>query len=130
MPGFTLSEIVRATGASASGGDAGFSDVTTDTRAVEKGALFIALKGERFNGEDFLQKAEEAGAAGVLVSEACGTEKTAGISISVLRVPDTLKAYQQIAHAWREKFSLPVVAITGSNGKTNMSNLTLLVLCS
>ena len=56
MPGFTLSEIVRATGASASGGDAGFSDVTTDTRAVVKGALFIALKGERFNGEDFLQK--------------------------------------------------------------------------
>ena len=62
MPGFSMEEILRATGAAVSGdGDALFSDVTTDTRTIEKGALFIALKGERFNGEDFLQKAQEAG---------------------------------------------------------------------
>ena len=117
MPQLALDEIARATGAAVSGGGAVFSDVTTDTRTFGKGALFVALKGERFNGEDFLQKAEEAGAAGVLVSGGCGQEKTEGLAIPVLRVPDTLKAYQQIAHAWREKFSLPVVAITGSNGK-------------
>ena len=129
MPRFSLDEIVQATGAAFSGGaETIFSDVTTDTRTIEKGALFIALKGERFNGEDFLQKAQEAGAAGVLVSIGCSAEKTDGLSIAVLRVPDTLKAYQQIAHAWREKFTLPVVAITGSNGKTTTKDLTASVL--
>ena len=129
MPKFTTEEIARATGASVSGGSGTtFADVTTDTRTIEKGALFIALKGERFNGEDFLQKAQEAGAAGVLISDGCGKEKTEGLAIPVLRVPDTLKAYQQIAHAHREKFSLPVVAITGSNGKTTTKDLTASVL--
>ncbi|MBR5163204.1 MAG: UDP-N-acetylmuramoyl-tripeptide--D-alanyl-D-alanine ligase [Schwartzia sp.] len=129
MPRFSTDEIIKATGAAVSGSrDLVFSDVTTDTRTVEKGALFIALKGERFNGEDFLGKAQEAGAAGVLVSNGCGTEKTEGLSIPVLCVPDTLKAYQQIAHVWREKFSLPVVAITGSNGKTTTKDLTASVL--
>ena len=129
MPQFTTEEIARATGAAVSG-ETGttFADVTTDTRAIEKGALFIALKGERFNGEDFLQNAQEAGAAGVLVSNGCGAEKTEGLSVPVLRVPDTLKAYQQIAHAWRERFSLPVIAITGSNGKTTTKDLTASVL--
>ena len=129
MPKFTTEEIARATGASVSGGSGTtFADVTTDTRTIEKGALFIALKGERFNGEDFLQKAQEAGAAGVLVSDGCGKEKTEGLTIPVLCVSDTLKAYQQIAHAHREKFSLPVVAITGSNGKTTTKDLTASVL--
>ena len=129
MPRFALDEIVQATGAAVSGGaETIFSDVTTDTRTIEKGALFIALKGERFNGEDFLQKAQEAGAAGVLVSSGCPAEKTDGLSLAVLRVADTLKAYQQIAHAWRVKFSLPVVAITGSNGKTTTKDLTASVL--
>ncbi|MBQ9633901.1 MAG: UDP-N-acetylmuramoyl-tripeptide--D-alanyl-D-alanine ligase [Schwartzia sp.] len=129
MPRFALDEIVQATGAAVTGG-AGtiFADVTTDTRTIEKGALFIALKGERFNGEDFLRKAQEAGAAGVIVSNGCPAEKTDGLSIAVLRAADTLKAYQQIAHAWRDKFSLPVVAITGSNGKTTTKDLTASVL--
>ena len=129
MPRFTTEEITRATGASVSGGNGiTFADVTTDTRAVVQGALFIALKGERFNGEDFLKEAQEAGAAGVLVSNACGEEKTEGLTLSVFRVPDPLRAYQQIAHAHRERFSLPVVAITGSNGKTTTKDLTASVL--
>ncbi len=129
MPQFTLEEIVRATGASAAGAkDVVFTGVETDTRTIGNGALFIALKGERFNGEDFLQKAQDAGAAGVLVSDGCAPEKTEGISVPVLRVPDALKAYQQIAGAWRARFSLPVVAITGSNGKTTTKDLTASVL--
>ena len=80
MPRFALGEIQKATGATVSGG-AGtvFGDVTTDTRTIEKGALFVALKGERFNGEDFLRQACEAGAAGVLVSDGCPAEKAAGL---------------------------------------------------
>lgn len=129
MPCFTLEEIAEATGADASGGKGtAFTDVTTDTRTVAKGALFVALKGERFNGEDFLKNAEEAGAAGVLVSDGCAEEKTEALSIPLLRVPDTLKAYQDIAHAHRARFSLPVVAITGSNGKTTTKDLTASVL--
>ena len=129
MPRFALGEIQKATGAAVSGG-AGtvFGDVTTDTRTIEKGALFVALKGERFNGEDFLRQACEAGAAGVLVSDGCPAEKAAGLPVPVLRVPDTLKAYQDIAHAHRARFALPVVAITGSNGKTTTKDLTASVL--
>ena len=129
MPQFTLEEIVRATGASVTGArETVFTGVETDTRTIADGALFIALKGERFNGEDFLQKAQDAGAAGVLVSDGCAPEKTEGLSVCVLRVPDTLKAYQEIAHAHRVRFSLPVVAITGSNGKTTTKDLTASVL--
>ena len=129
MPRFTLEEIVRATGAFAAGAkETVFTGVETDTRTIGNGALFVALKGERFNGEDFLQKAQEAGAAGVLVSDGCAQEKTAGLSVCVLRVPDTLKAYQEIARAHRARFSLPVVAITGSNGKTTTKDLTASVL--
>ncbi len=129
MPQFTLEAIARATGASVTGAkDAVFTSVETDTRTIGRGALFVALRGERFNGEDFLQKAQEAGAAGVLVSDGCAQEKLDGLTACVLRVPDPLKAYQDIARAHRARFSVPVVAITGSNGKTTTKDLTASVL--
>ncbi len=129
MPRFTPEEILRATGASFTGAkDVVFTDIETDTRTIGQGALFVALKGERFNGEDYLRKAQEAGAAGVLVSDGCPGEKTAGLDVCVFRVPDTLKAYQDIAGAHRARFSVPVVAITGSNGKTTTKDLTASVL--
>ncbi len=135
MTPFSLQEIRKATGADLQKADAcrvsRFSDVTTDTRKIEKDSLFLALKGERFNGEDFALDAVKKGAAGVLVSTACAPACLAGIDAgrtAVLSVPDTLKAYQQIAHAWREQFEVPVVAITGSNGKTTTKDLTAAVL--
>ena len=130
MPAFTLAEVLQVTGAKLSGTQLvhGFTDLVTDTRKIVPGVLFIAFKGERFNGEDFAAEADRQGAAGVLVSQGCPAEKLQGIQAAVLRVEDTLQAYQQLAHCWRMKFHLPVIAITGSNGKTTTKDLTAAVL--
>lgn len=129
MPAFTLDEILQATGGTAVKTAATkFADVVTDTRKIEPGVLFLALKGERFNGEDFAADALKKGAAGVLVSTAFPQEKLSELTGTVIEVKDTLHAYQLIAHFWREKFDLPVIAITGSNGKTTTKDLTAAVL--
>lgn len=127
MADFSLEELQEATGGSLSGKAAGRMAVVTDTRKIEPGVAFLALKGERFDGEDFAAKAAKAGASLVIVSDTCPAEKVACCP-AVLRVPDTLRAYQNIGHFWREKFHIPVVAITGSNGKTTTKDLTAAVL--
>ena len=127
---FTLNEIVKATSAKVYKEEKKeFSAIVTDTRKISEGVLFVALKGERFNGEDFAAEALEKGAAGVVVSEACDKKQLEKCAGTVLQVEDTLAAYQLIAKAWREKFpQIPVVAITGSNGKTTTKDLTAAVL--
>lgn len=135
MPKFTLEEIKQAADASVyMEGAKSFTDVVTDTRKIQPGVLFVALKGERFNGEDFAADALQKGAAGVMVSKSCSQANlTAARTQSggtLLQVEDTLAAYQKLAQAWRAKFKLPVVAITGSNGKTTTKDLTAAVLSS
>ncbi|BAL82124.1 UDP-N-acetylmuramoyl-tripeptide--D-alanyl-D-alanine ligase [Selenomonas ruminantium subsp. lactilytica TAM6421] len=127
---FTLDEIVKAISAKIYKEEKkDFSAVVTDTRKISAGVLFVALKGERFNGEDFAAEALEKGAAGVVVSENCAQEQLDKCQGTVLQVADTLTAYQLIAKAWRDKFpQIPVVAITGSNGKTTTKDLTAAVL--
>ena len=129
MPAFTLDEVREATGAQLYKMEhEEFTDIVTDTRKITPGVLFLAFKGERFNGEDFVRNAVEKGASGVMVSTSCPKEQLAGLKTTVLIAEDTLTAYQQLAHAWRMRFSLPVVAITGSNGKTTTKDLTAAVL--
>ncbi len=129
MAELSLEEIRKATGARVeNGGDILFKGIVTDTRIVGPGNLFLALRGERFNGEDFIGEAVEKGAAGVVVHEDCPREKLGNLDAAVFFVPDTLLAYQAIAHAWRMKFDLPLAAITGSNGKTTTKDLTASVL--
>lgn len=128
MPQFTLSDVETALSLEASGQEMIFSDIVTDTRKLQPGALFIAFKGERFNAEDFLREAADKGATGVVVSEACSAEQLEGVQAVVLRVPDTVAAYQQLAAYHRRRFDLPVIAITGSNGKTTTKDLTASVL--
>jgi len=96
-----------------------FIGVTTDSRGVKPGELFVALKGENFDGHNYCAMALAAGAAGVLV------EKTMDLpEDKVLIVTDTLAAYQEIAHAYRKSMkNVRVVAITGSNGKTSTKDL-------
>ncbi len=126
MDKLSLQEILKATNAETdSAENIYFTGVTTDSRKITEGVLFIALKGEKFNGEDFAQDAINKGAAAVLVSNSAKN-----ISGVVLKVEDTLTAYQQIAKIWRERFSFPICAITGSNGKTTTKDLTAAVLSS
>ncbi|MBO6178398.1 MAG: UDP-N-acetylmuramoyl-tripeptide--D-alanyl-D-alanine ligase [Selenomonadaceae bacterium] len=128
MTEFTRSEIESAIGAKQEGAVAEkFTDITTDTRKITPNSLFIALKGEKFNGEDFAFEAVEKGAAGVVVSLNCS--KKLNEKGAIFKVPDTLSAYQKIAQAWRMRFDVPVIAITGSNGKTTTKELVAAALC-
>ena len=104
-----------------------FEDIITDSRKISKGSMFIAIKGEKFNGEDFAIEAIEKGAAGVIVNENCLEEKLPKTGL-ILKVADTLATYQNFARAWRENFKIPLVAITGSNGKTTTKDLTAAAL--
>ncbi|MCR5440006.1 MAG: UDP-N-acetylmuramoyl-tripeptide--D-alanyl-D-alanine ligase [Selenomonas sp.] len=130
MPAFNLEEVQAITKASVYAKEKeNFCDLVSDTRKISEGVLFLAFKGERFNGEDFAAEALEKGAAGVMVSRDCAPEILAACRGTVLQVEDTLTAYQQLAHAWRMRFAnLPVIAITGSNGKTTTKDLTAAVL--
>ena len=101
------------------------SGVTTDSRKIFDGALFVALKGEKFNGEDFVEESFNKGATAALVSKDFSREVTSGV---VIKVDDTLAAYQKIAAYWRDKFNIPIIAITGSTGKTTTKDLTAAVL--
>lgn len=113
------SEIIAATGAAVS--DFDFTGVTTDSRAVQPGELFVALVGDKFDGHDYCAKAVELGARGVVISH--DIEELPD-NVAVFKVENTLTAYQEIARAYRRKFAgLKVFAITGSNGKTSTKDL-------
>ncbi len=101
-----------------------YSGVSTDTRSLAPGALFVALAGERFDGHDHLAKAAEAGALGAVVRE--GTAEVPGLIL--YPVPDTLTAYGQLARARRRSIKGPVVAIGGANGKTSTKEMCAAVL--
>lgn len=125
MDKLSLAEIIKITNAEAnSDAEILFERITTDSRKISSGALFIALKGENFNGEDFAEESLKKGAAAVLVSR--GFDKN--LDGVVIKVDDTLTAYRQIAGAWRERFDIPIVAVTGSNGKTTTKDLTAAAL--
>ncbi len=127
---FTAGEIAEAVAGVLTGSpETRLAAVATDTRKIVPGALFVALKGENFDGADYAGKAVEKGAAAVLVSRECLEEKTAGLPV-VIRAADTLAAYQAIARAYRRYFAGPVLAVTGSNGKTSTKDLTACVLDS
>jgi len=112
-----LSQAAQTLGVDYSGNDIEFRGVSTDTRSVQAGELFIALQGENFNAHDFIQKAVDAGAVAVIVSQ------PVKIQVPYLLVDDTRKALGHLASAWRESFSLPVIAVTGSNGKTTVKEM-------
>lgn len=125
MDKLSLAEVAQVTGAKKnSNAELFFENVTTDSRKVTSGVLFVALKGEFFNGEDFAADAFKKGAAAVLVSKSFDKN----IDGIVLKVDDTLTAYRQIAEAWRDRFDIPIIAVTGSNGKTTTKDLTAAAL--
>ena len=124
MIAWHLSQVAAAVGGQLLGSDCRIAGVSTDTRAVASGQLFIALRGERFDAHDFLEPALAAGAAALLVADA--GRVPAGASAVV--VDDTRLALGRLAAAWRRQFSLPVIAVTGSNGKTTTKEMIAAIL--
>ncbi|BAW97477.1 UDP-N-acetylmuramoylalanyl-D-glutamyl-2,6-diaminopimelate--D-alanyl-D-alanine ligase [[Synechococcus] sp. NIES-970] len=96
--------------------------VSTDTRDIQPGNLFVALAGEKFDGHDYLTQAQEAGAI------ACITSRPVETDLFQWVVADTLRAYQDLGAWWRQQFQIPVIGITGSVGKTSTKELVAGVL--
>ncbi len=118
-PYWTFERVARAldTGPSS---DRPLGSVSTDTRTLRHGDLFVALKGEKFDAHTMLEGARDAGAAALVVSDA---QAAAQVGIPVYVVPDTLVALGALATAWRDAWGKCVIAIAGSNGKTSTKDL-------
>ena len=99
--------------------------IATDTRTLEGGEVFLALRGENFDGHQFVAKARDLGAIAAIVDRDWQEELP---NFPLLHVDDTLKAYHSIARWWRDQFSIPIVAVTGSVGKTTVKELIAAVL--
>jgi UDP-N-acetylmuramoyl-tripeptide--D-alanyl-D-alanine ligase len=114
-------EIVKAAGGTLICGsvDAGFGNISTDSRKIAEGDLFIPIVGERFDGHNFIYKALEQGAAGTLTHK----QAQAVDGKIVIRVDDTLKALRAISAYYRQKFDIPLIGITGSVGKTTTKEM-------
>lgn len=116
--------LARASGSRSSGPATNFTSVSTDTRTIGAGALYVALRGENFDGHRFVSAAIAAGASGVLVSQPVDVPD----GVAVLTCADTLVALQMMSGAARTLMSGPVVAVTGSNGKTTTRQLVAAIL--
>ncbi|MCR4347553.1 MAG: UDP-N-acetylmuramoyl-tripeptide--D-alanyl-D-alanine ligase [Sulfuricaulis sp.] len=99
------------------GSDAVFTGVSHDTRTLQAGDLYVAIKGDRFDGHNFLAEAISAGAVGALLGRDMQTP------LPYVHVPNTRLAYGNLGAFWRNQFQVPVVAITGSNGKTTVKEM-------
>lgn len=111
-----------AGGAVVGNGETPITGVSTDSRSIPAGSLFVPIRGERFDGHDFLEKAAEQQAAAVL------SEKDVDLPVPVIRVADTRRALLALAGGYRSQFDIPVVGITGSVGKTTTKEMTAAVL--
>ncbi len=111
-----------------------FRGVQTDSRAIKPGDLFFALQGPKFDGHDFIRKAWEQGAIGVVVQEPPANKVLKSVRQQkhnppvIVQVKNTLQAYQDLASFHRARFSIPVIAITGSNGKTTTKEMVSRIL--
>ena len=112
-----LEAVAKAIGGTLHGGDVDFGGVSQDTRTLAKGDLYVALSGERFDGHDFVRRAANLGAAAALV------ERKIDCALPQLQVADSLLGLQAMAAAHRKQLGLPVIAVTGSNGKTTVKQM-------
>ncbi len=131
---FTGEEVLAATGGTLLKGTTGcrIRRICTDSRSVRKGDLFVALKGARFDGHQFIDEVLTRGARGVILEALprnMNVRKTISVRRSplsqpfVVKVKDSLRAYQDLAAFHRKRFDIPVIAVTGSNGKTTTKEM-------
>ena len=119
-----LSRVADAVGGQLLGHDVALHGVSTDTRQVAAGSLFVALRGERFDAHDFIGEAIASGANALLISDASHLPE----GTPAILVDDTRLALGRLAAAWRAQFALPVIAVTGSNGKTTTKEMIAAIL--
>jgi UDP-N-acetylmuramoyl-tripeptide--D-alanyl-D-alanine ligase len=134
----TLQEAALVLGARLAGEDRSYEAVSTDSRTLSAGALFVALRGPRFDGAEFVAAAAARGAAGAIVEQGMVERATAGRSaaggppsaalLPRIEVPDALEALQRLGQAWRANFAIPVIGVAGSNGKTTAKEMTAAIL--
>ena len=117
-----LSEVAAAAGGALTGADREFGRVTQDSRSLKAGDLFVAIPGERFDGHEFLSQAEKQGAAGALVQRAVKS------ALPQVLVKDSRRGLGRYAAAWRRQFTLPLVGVTGSSGKTTLKEMVASIL--
>jgi UDP-N-acetylmuramoyl-tripeptide--D-alanyl-D-alanine ligase len=122
MMAMQLSEAARVLDGRCSGADVDFRGISTDTRKLVPGSLFFALQGPNFDGHAYVETAREQGAAAAAVSRRCES------SLPQVAVGDTRLALGRLAAHWRSRFDLPVIAVTGSNGKTTVRAMTASIL--
>ena len=121
-----LFEAAQATGGTAGTEGHVFTGVSTDSRSIAAGELFVALKGERFDGHDYVRDVLAHGAAAAMVNRDWVDDNTTGLPL--LRVEDTRLGLGQLASHWRRQFTLPLIGITGSNGKTTVKEMCAAIL--
>ncbi len=118
----SLSAIAEQLGIAPPSQDIDFCGISSDTRSLQPGNLYIAIRGEQFDGHQFVADAAKKGAAAVLVAHAVD------YPIPQLIVDDTILALGTLAKHWRNRFSLPLIGVTGSNGKTTLKNMLAAIL--
>ena len=118
----TLAHIAQLCGGRLEGADAAYTSVSSDTRTLGQGALFVALRGPNFNGNEFVAAAVAAGACGAIV------DAKQAVALPQIVVADTQVALERAGNGWREQFNIPVVGVAGSNGKTTAKEMTASIL--
>lgn len=132
MEYISCDEIIEATGGKliVKGANVLYNNVSIDTRAIKDNDIFIALKGENFNANDFVLEASKKGASICVIDEKKFEDIDLDVKTSVILVEDTKKALMQLAKCYISKLNLKVVGITGSTGKTSTKDLVAAVLSS
>ena len=121
----TLAQLTQCVTGATMSAEAAFDSVSTDSRSAGAGALFVALRGETFDAHDFLDQVAGKGVAAVVAEQL-----PPGWTLPALIVPNTLTALGQIANSWRAQFAIPVIGVTGSNGKTTVKEMIAVILAA
>jgi UDP-N-acetylmuramoyl-tripeptide--D-alanyl-D-alanine ligase len=121
----SLAQLVASLSGARMNQNVAFDGVSTDSRTLAPGELFVALRGEHFDGHDFLPKLAEAGVGAVIAEQL-----PPGWTLPAIVVPNTLTALGQVGNFWRSKFAIPVIGVTGSNGKTTVKEMIAAILAA
>lgn len=126
---FTHNEIAAATGGRITGPAAGeVSGVSTDSRSIAPGELFVPLRGEHFDGHNFISEVAGKGITSLLASESWLKDHSAPADVTCIAVKNTLQALGDMAACWRQRFDIPTIGVTGSNGKTTVKEMLATIL--